>query len=204
MMVSASTFAGNFTSNECLKSSFEASVKHDGKFFGLIKNKLDIKKEECLITVTFDNILETKWKIDLCRQPIHMKFYSKGSESVYKRNTGCRENDTSKDFCVYRKELEATLQDYGLIYAKGERESLNTDHGKTFCSYLLIQQYLDKGVLFSKYKDSVDLFHNNKIQRKGAQIRSDIRSKTSGAIESATSPVPSSTQRQDDLAEDQF
>lgn len=157
MMITSHAFAARFTSDECLKSSFDATVEHEGKFFGLIKNKLDIKKNECLIEVQFKNILETKWVVDLCREPIHMKVHSKGSESVFKRSKKCVVGDQS-DFCVYRNELGENLQDYGLIFAKGERESLSTDHGKTYCTYLLLKQHLDEGVLFSKYRTSINLF----------------------------------------------
>lgn len=159
LLFSHNVYANRFTSDECLRSSFSASVEHSGKFFGLIKNKLTIDKKECLIEVTFDNILETNWTVDLCREPIHMKILAKGSESVFKRVDKCTQDEKS-DFCIYRNELREKLQDYGLIFAKGERESLNTDHGKTYCSYLLIGQYLDNGVLFSKYRSSIDLFND--------------------------------------------
>lgn len=157
ILFSSQVSAKRFSSDECLKSSYEANIEHNGKFFGLVKNKLTIKKEECLVSVTFKNILETKWVVDLCREPIHMKIHAKGSESVYKRKGQCDIADES-DFCVYWRELHETLQDYGLIFAKGERESLNTDHGKTYCSYLLLGKHLDEGILFSKYRQSVELF----------------------------------------------
>lgn len=157
LVFSSSAFAQRFSSDECLRGEFEASIKHDGKFFGLLKNELTIKKNHCVIDIKFKNILETKWLIDICREPIHIKVHSKGSQSVYKRKSICEEKDTS-DFCVYWGDLNETLQDYGLIFAEGERESLVTDHGRTYCTYILLKKYLNEGHLFSKYDDSVDLF----------------------------------------------
>lgn len=184
MILTSNAIAGRFTSDECLRSSYKASVEHSGKFFGLIKNKLDIKKNECLIEVQFKNILETKWVVDLCREPIHMKVHSKGSESVFKRDERCEPGDSS-EFCVYREELRENLQDYGLIFAKGERESLNTDHGKTYCTYLLLGQHLDKGILFSKYRSSVNLFDDNGSQKttvKKIETIEEAKSVKSGVI----------------------
>ena len=177
LFISSNAFAGRFTSNECLRSSFSASVEHNGKFFGLIKNKLNIEKKECLIEIKFKNILETKWVIDLCREPIHMKVHSKGSESVFKRNGKC-DGGNKSDFCVYWGELYETLQDYGLIFAKGERELLSTDHGRTYCSYLLLKKHLDDGVLFSKYRESVELFEQTDLGRieKSTSVVKEIES----------------------------
>jgi hypothetical protein len=111
------------------------------------------------VDIKFKNILETKWLIDICREPIHIKVHSKGSQSVYKRKSECSKKDPS-DFCVYWGDLNETLQDYGLIFADGERESLATDHGRTYCTYILLKKYLNDGHLFSKYDTSVDLFGN--------------------------------------------
>lgn len=182
MIFSSNVYADRFTSDECLKASFNATVEHSGTFFGLIKNKLSIDKKECLIKVSFENILETTWVVDLCREPIHMKILSKGSESVYKRDEECSSGDKS-DFCVYRNELAENLQDYGLIFAKGERESLTTDHGKTYCTYLLIEQHLDDGILFSKYRPSVDLFSETAKKTKKIETIEEAKAVETGTID---------------------
>lgn len=143
-------YADKFNSVDCLKSSFTTDIKNNGKLFGLIKNDLRIQKSECIINIDYKNILNTKWKIDVCRKPIHIKLYSKGSESVFKRTTECTSSSQS-DYCEYWFELKSILSDYGLIYANGEREVLSSSHGQTYCTYLILSEYLGKGTLFSTY-----------------------------------------------------
>lgn len=152
--------AQKFSSQECLSSNFKTEINHEGKFFGLIKNKLEIKKNHCLINIKFKNILETQWDIDICREPIHMKLTSRGSQNVYKRKGACQGEST--DYCTYWRELENTIQDYGLIFAKGERENLGEDHGRTYCTFLLVRKYLKEGYLFSKYDESIDILSKEK------------------------------------------
>ena len=176
------SFANQFSSDACFKASFSSSIKGSGRFFGLIKNELHLKKEECLITVTFDNILTTVWMIDLCREPIHLKVYEKGSDSFYKRRGPCRIGDQTDDFCNHREELHKSLLDYGLIYAKGERESLDTEHGRAYCSHLLLKKHLDSGIVFSKYKPSVDLFEPKKIRKSSQTLRPMNPSKRTNSI----------------------
>ena len=50
------------------------------------------------------------------------------------------------------------IQDDGLIFAEGDRDNLSSDHGKTFCSYLLMKKYLNESVIFSRYTDVPDIF----------------------------------------------
>jgi len=156
LLLSQASFALLFTPRVCLMSSFETEIKHEGKFFGLIKNQLNIKKEECNIEINYKKILDTRWKIDICREPVHVKVLSKGSLEVFKRKDDC--TNSNDEFCKSWRELEMILQDHGLIFAKGERESLETSHGKTYCTYLLLKKYLKSGILFSKYKNPIDIF----------------------------------------------
>lgn len=151
------SIAQKFTSDECLHSEYVTSIKNEGALFGLIKNNLVISKKECEVEIKYQNILETTWKIDICRKPIHIKLSSKGSQSVYKRVGECKQKNDS-DYCQYWGELKEVLQDYGLIYAEGEREVIASAHGQTYCSYLLLEEYLGKGTLFSKYEKSKNLF----------------------------------------------
>lgn len=167
LFISSNVYAGKFTSNECLKSSFKTEVKHEGKFFGLIKNNLIVSKQKCLFEISFKNILETTWKVDICREPIHIKVKSKGTESFYKRVSEC--TDKKSEFCSYWDELKENMQDYGLIFASGERESLATAHGQIYCTYLLLQRYLDDGVLFSMHDESKNIFEKDK----GASVSTD-------------------------------
>lgn len=156
LLISTNVFANMFSSRLCLMSEFDTSIEHEGKFFGLIKNKLDIKKEICLIEINYKNILDTKWIVDICREPVHIKVKSRGSLEFFKRQGDCSEY--SGQFCKSWKELKQILQDHGLIFAKGERESLSSSHGKTYCTYLLLNKYLSEGLLFSKYQQTPDIF----------------------------------------------
>ena len=150
-------FAAKFTSEECLNSSYATSIQHKGKFFGLLENKLTLDKKKCEIAVRFKGILETTWKIDVCREPIHMKVTSKGSHDVYKRSKKCEEG-MKTDYCYFRNELLESLQDHGLIFADGQREDLKDSHGQTYCAYLLISRYLDDGMIFSPFETPKNIY----------------------------------------------
>jgi hypothetical protein len=157
LIVLNSANAQKFESKECLDDSFSTKVVNDGKFFGLIKNELVISKNICNIDIFYKNILDTKWSIDICREPIHIKLTSKGTQSVQKRLIQC-DASSPTEFCEHWKELKEVLQDYGLIFALGERESLGTAHGKIYCSYLLVSRYLYDGYVFSKYDMPISIY----------------------------------------------
>lgn len=154
---SLNSMANRFSSVECLNSSYKTEIKNEGKFFGLLKNQLNINKDKCQIEIKFKGILETIWNIDICREPIHMKVTSKGSQNVYKREKECTENDKS-DYCYFRNELMENIQDQGLIFAQGQKEVLNDSHGQTYCSYLLIQRYVDDGYVFSSFDNPKNIY----------------------------------------------
>ncbi len=149
-----------FTSKQCLDADFSTIIDNEGKFFGLLKNKLSVKKNKCDIEVSFKGILETVWKIDICREPIHMKVTSKGSQSVYKRDAECEKKDKT-DFCYFRNELILNIQDQGLIFAPGQKENLEDSHGQVYCVYLLLKKHLDKGALFSLLDSNIDIFSDS-------------------------------------------
>jgi hypothetical protein len=50
------------------------------------------------------------------------------------------------------------IQDDGLIFAEGDRDDLNSNHGKTYCTYLLLKKYLNDSVIFSRYTEVPDIF----------------------------------------------
>lgn len=148
---------GQFSSKECLDVNFDSVVKDEKKYFGMINEKFIIKKTGCLIEVSYKHIMETKWIIDVCREPLHIKVQSKSGLSVYKKldeECGKMEND----FCFHTDELKRYVQDEGLVFAPGEKENLKTVHGQVYCSYLLLQRYLDDEVIFSKYKSNFNIF----------------------------------------------
>lgn len=150
--VSAKEFAGD----ECLKSDYTTIISHQGEFFGLLKTSLYLEKRGCLLKVKYKKLIETAWDIDFCREPIHVKVKDKGSLYVHKRAKKCKSGDPS-EYCESIKELHDIIQDFGLIFAQGERESLSTDHGKAYCSHLLLKAYLYDGRVFSKYDEQVSL-----------------------------------------------
>ncbi len=161
LLFSSLVFGANvekFSSKACLEASFEASVTHKGDFWGLMKNDLYLKKDVCEIVVKDKGLLDSDWKVDVCREPIHIKETSKGSLSVYKRGGAKCDRNSSSEFCESWKNLKSTLEDKGLIFAEGEREKLSSAHGKIYCAYLLLKKHLDEGDLFSKYQEPVDLY----------------------------------------------
>ena len=42
------------------------------------------------------------------------------------------------------------IQDEGLIFADGARENLDADHGKVYCTFLLLSHYLNRGKSFRR------------------------------------------------------
>lgn len=185
-MLSSSALGAKFTAEECLHANFRTEINHDGKYFGLIKNKLIIEKKQCLFEISFKNILETIWKIDICRDPIHMKVKARGGESVYKRKGRCSSKKSS-DYCAYWDELNETVQDYGLIFAQGAREELNSSHGQTYCSYLLLTKYLYEGQLFSKYDATPKLFEEKLTEEEKPEVKIEVQADK--IIENTQPPV---------------
>lgn len=164
LLLALNSYANNqsrFSSKECLSADYETTIKSEGKFFGLIKNDLFVKKSKCDIEVKHKGILESVWNIDLCREPIHMKVTSKGSQNVFKKEGECKDDSTS-DFCYYLKELKTNISDYGLIFAKGLREKLSDPHGQIYCTSLLLDKYFDDSVVFSLFDKTVNLYSEKK------------------------------------------
>jgi hypothetical protein len=60
------------------------------------------------------------------------------------------------EYCQKLKELEKLILDEGLIFAKGLKEDLSTDHGKVYCVYLLIQGYLREGNIYGPDSKKID------------------------------------------------
>lgn len=128
--------------------------------FGLLKQELVIDKKGCLIHITHKKYFPHEWMLDVCREPVHIKVTSATGVDAKKEND-CIKNDNSKDtshFCSQYFELLDIIQDDGLIFAEGDRDNLSSDHGKTFCSYLLIKKYLNESVVFSRYTEVEDIF----------------------------------------------
>ncbi|GEM_PF-980696 len=150
-----------FLPKSCLDATYKMKLSHKGPLFGLLKQELLINKEGCLIHVSHKKYFPHEWVLDVCREPVHIKVTSATGVDVAKKENDCIKNDNSKDtsnFCSQYFDLLGVLQDDGLIFAEGDRDNLESDHGKTFCSYLLIKKYLNESVIFSRYTEVEDIF----------------------------------------------
>lgn len=177
-----STKIYSFSTNECLKKDFHVQVDHKGFPFGLLDVKLGIEKQGCVLTVSHQEYkyLNERWIIDVCRGPVHIK---KGTNAidVIKKTANC--SSTSKDeFCSEAKALATTLQDDGLIFATGIKEELESDHGKVFCSFLLLNKYFQDSVIFNKF----DQYDDDLGSLKGAK-HFETQSSPSSVSESSSS-----------------
>ena len=143
----------NFNKQNCINTSFDIRISHDAYPLGLTQNIIQVKKENCEIFVSHEKLkfIKKNWLVDVCRHPIHIK--KKGrSIDVVKRKTSCNKNSIKKDnFCTEYFSIKDKLQDDGLIFAKGEKENLNTEHGKVYCAYSLLESYLAQGNVLSRY-----------------------------------------------------
>lgn len=89
--------------------------------------------------------------IDVCRGPVHIK-KGLGAVEVIKKVNNC--SGASKDeFCSEVKDLSTRLQDDGLIFATGIKENIESDHGKIYCSFLLLNKYLQESIIFNSSDD---------------------------------------------------
>lgn len=151
MVLFSSLAQANFNDAECLNSDFSTNVTHKGKPFGMTKNILDIQKENCVITIKHEKIkfIKNKYVIDVCRAPVHIKSGT-GAVEVLKRSGDCLDR-ASGDFCKMVKSIEEILQDDGLIFAQGEKEDIKSDHGRVYCSFILLQSYLRNGQVLSRH-----------------------------------------------------
>lgn len=150
-----------FSSRACLDSHYKMRMIQKGPLFGLLKHEFVINKKACDITVTYRKYFPREWKIDVCREPVHIKVTSATGVDVAKKINECINIDKSRDtsdFCSQYFDLIDVIQDEGLIFAEGDRDDLNSDHGKTYCTYLLFRRYLFDSVVFSRYTDVPEIF----------------------------------------------
>lgn len=150
-----------FSPKACLEASYKNKISHKGFLFGLVPHEMVIEKKNCVINIHQRRYLPREWVIDVCREPVHIKVTSVTGVDVAKKVEDCVKADKSRgnsDFCSQYFDLMDVIQDDGLIFAEGDRDSLYTSHGKTYCSYLLIQRYLGDSMMFSRYTDVPDIF----------------------------------------------
>jgi hypothetical protein len=145
----------SFSDSQCLNASFQTKIEHKGSPFGLFKNILDIKKEQCHITIDqyTMKVLHSHWSIDVCRHPVHIK---EGDDEVdiLKRISDCKTPTKAEaEYCSQMNEILRVIQDDGLIFAEGEKEKIDSDHGRVYCTYLILQTYLISGNVLNRFYD---------------------------------------------------
>jgi len=143
-----------YSLDDCLNSNFDIKVKHATLPFGLLPMSVNVKKESCVIDFELVRyfIWKDKWQIDVCRDPIHLK-KGRSLDEVLKKSMNCNFQAKNNVFCQELESISAIIEDNLLVYAKGEKENLDTDHGKSYCSFELIKQYLDRNKIYSRYDD---------------------------------------------------
>jgi hypothetical protein len=141
-----------FSDKNCLKGFFSSTISHKVKPFGVFENVLFVKKNECNITIVHKRYkyLKDQWHIDICRMPVHVKYGMKAVE-VFKKLSSCSELPDANEsgFCQHYKNLIEIFQDDGLIFAPGNKEDLFSDHGKLYCTFLLLEGYLKQGNVYN-------------------------------------------------------
>lgn len=150
-----------FSPKSCLDASYKMTMVQKGPLFGLIKQEFVIDKKNCIVHITHKKYLPKEWFVDVCREPVHIKVTSATGVDVAKKEAECMHVDKTKDtsdFCSQYFDLTDVIQDDGLIFAEGDRDNLSSDHGKTYCTYLLLKKYLNESVVFSRYTDVPDIF----------------------------------------------
>lgn len=157
LLILSQTLWAAFTDMECINSAFESVVSHKGQPFGLTNTKLKVSKENCLITIEHNELkyVNKKWEVDVCREPIHIKT-GVGAIEVLKKKGSCKSPQANKEYCEAVQKIELILQDDGLIFAEGEKEDLKTDHGRLYCSFLLLKAYLRNNVVYSRHREYKD------------------------------------------------
>jgi len=164
--------ASSFSIHECKNTDFATQIEDAGIVMGKLKSVVGIQKNECDITISLKKFeyLETIWKIDICREPVHMKYEKWKKEDVFKRKNSCSTGNQSS-YCKSFFELKNLIEDKGLIYAEGRKENLSSAHGQISCLYNLVKSYLDQGQVFAVGMDEV------KVELKRDQLQVPIQVK---------------------------
>ena len=166
LMIGGATAQTRFSSKSCLEATYKMKMTQKGPLFGLLKQEFVINKKNCIVHITHKKYLPKEWFIDVCREPVHIKVTSATGVDVAKKESECMSQDKTKDtsnFCSQYFDLMDVIQDDGLIFAEGDRDNLNSDHGKTYCTYLLVKKYLNDSVVFSRYTEVPDIFSEKEV-----------------------------------------
>lgn len=181
-----------FNPKACLDSNYKMAMIHKGPLFGLLKQEFVIEKKNCIIHVTHRKYLPKEWFVDVCREPVHIKVTSATGMDVAKKENECIHKDKSKDtgnFCSQYFEMMDVIQDDGLIFAEGDRDNLSSDHGKTYCSYLLLKKYLNESIIFSRYTEVPDIFQDHPVAPQTGPKPEEVKKDEEATTSKVTSPM---------------
>jgi len=151
-----------FNVADCVLADFNSSVEITKLPFNLFKSSIMVSKSRCLLQVRKKSLFSYEWKIDLCREPVHIKYSGLSGDDFYLKEKESCPNESN--YCANVAKVMDILEHESLIYAEGERETLLTDHGKFYCSFLLLKSYLNEGKVFSlTVPAAVNIFINTPL-----------------------------------------
>jgi len=174
-----------FNSKDCLKSVFQIQISHKTGPFGLLRNHLSLNKDQCIIEIKHKKYLEKQWMIDVCREPVHIKVNSNADVEVAKKDLACS-NPTKekKGFCFHSQTILNLVQDHALIFANGLKEDLSSDHGKAYCSFLLLKKYMQKDTIYSILaEETFSVFDGETKEVVKPVVTTEEKVKTSPSVE---------------------
>jgi hypothetical protein len=148
-----------FSPQACLEARYRSVISHSGPLFGLFTRELVVDKKDCVLKVSHRRWVTHDWVVDVCREPVHIKSTSMTGVTVAKKTAACGTPEAGEtDFCKQYSALMDAIQDDGLIFAEGDRDSLASPHGKTYCAYVLMERYLKDSLMLSLYTPVPDIF----------------------------------------------
>lgn len=148
-----------FSPQACLEARYRSVLTHAGPLFGLFTRELVVDKHDCVLKVSHRRWTTHAWVVDVCREPVHIKTTSMTGVTVAKKTVACGTPEAEEtEFCKQYAAMMSAIQDDGLIFAEGDRDSLASPHGKTYCAYVLMERYLKDSLMLSLYTPVPDIF----------------------------------------------
>ncbi len=149
----------SFSFDSCVKRDLKVDIASK-KAFGFIDYKLNLEKKRCVIEIQRENFFKSAWKIDICKEPIHLKVLEYFTNKNYIIEKKC--SDESEDtFCKKKRQLISIMEKELLINSEGEKENLDSHYGISYCIYELLKKYLNEGMIFSMNQDYSSLKSQN-------------------------------------------
>lgn len=149
---------------DCIAAKFDINISHKSSPLGLFSRKLSVNKDKCIISIQHEKYkyLKNSWEVDVCRSPVHIKKMGRRTK-VIKRDHNCRDKGKGS-FCSHYACIKNKIQDDGLIFAKGEKEDLGSEHGKAYCTYLLLEHYLGGNTVFNSKDRHFEIYKTSAEQ----------------------------------------